>query len=95
MNTENQELKDMTEKYEHHKEQCKKYLVMECATVCVVCGFPPAFLLTLFFYYKVRDHLKIIKALREECLDRSLSETDNAGYAKLYQYMLKDKKWFS
>lgn len=93
MNTENQELKDMMEKHDYHRKQWNKWMSIMVIFVCVGAALPPLLLLIIPFFIKANKHLKVVDALHKECFLKSLSETDNAGYAKLYQYMINQKTW--
>ena len=94
MNTENQELKTMREKHDHHREQFEKWYSWTWIFVCISVVLPPALLLVITFLIKSLRYLKVVKALQKECLLKSYKETDNTGYTKLYQYMISQKTFF-
>ena len=93
MNEENQEQKDIMEKYDYHRKQHKKWSEIYYLNLCPCISCPTLFILLFFTTNKLGKHKRAIEELQRECFLKSLDGIDKDKYAKMYQYMLNQKTW--
>ncbi len=93
MNTENQELTDMVEKYIYIRKQHTKWMNIYYLNFCPCISCPTLFVLLIFTVIKLGKYNYSIKALHEECFQKSLDGIDKDKYAWIYQYMMNQKTW--